>query len=702
MLLYNQRKEFIGVDNESLNELGFLNIAELQNEAHDFADLFVKKPGFIHNFKNFSWIDFILHSESADDPKAVIHAKGKNFACNLHVTPFSFLSEESGFAIALKNLRLLKGAEDEQASKDLQAAGGIQASAAAEPTGISSVTEKRAPETDISFDDVKSPAPEVQTPQSPTPEPELPNFDESYTQELSEPEPLDIPEAQEIDLGFTAQDENEFGAPVDIDYNAPLTLDDDVMKDIEEPSFEEEAPAPFDESQETQAQEAPMLGDYVSSNDSEYLSDLIRSGEYVYDPKIAADELGLPVDLIEEFIGDFIDQAREFHDDLFASVKAGDFDNVQNLSHKLKGVAANLRVEDAFDTLAVINSSKDIDEILPNLNYFYTIIAKLAGEEVPQAAFTNTPTQETVSTPSLQEETDDLNIEIKQPEDGPLLIDEETLPSSDDETYDNLLASSEEKTSTSEPSIALEEEEDDIYGDLLASPQEVSTPEPEPSIVNEEQDDDIYGDLLASSEEESYVPETEVETSLPTEEDDDIYGDLLSTEDTISEHDDSFEIPVDTSFDEAPFIEPESNTEEDLYMPTDDIPVVDEVQDEAPFDTSDDLLSHEEVTPPVKEVATLNFDAQRTADELGIPLDIVNEFVQDFKEQVHSHQNDFDEAITREDISKINQTATLLKGMSDNLRLNEISEVLKELQQANNINDTTQALATLHAYVDQI
>ena len=43
MLLYNQRKEFIGIDEDDLSSLDFQNIAELQNESHDFADLFVKK-----------------------------------------------------------------------------------------------------------------------------------------------------------------------------------------------------------------------------------------------------------------------------------------------------------------------------------------------------------------------------------------------------------------------------------------------------------------------------------------------------------------------------------------------------------------------------------------------------------------------------------------------------------------------------------
>jgi len=102
------------------------------------------------------------------------------------------------------------------------------------------------------------------------------------------------------------------------------------------------------------------------------------------------------------------------------------------------------------------------------------------------------------------------------------------------------------------------------------------------------------------------------------------------------------------------------------------------------------------------EVPAINFDPQSSANQLGIPVDIVKEFVQDFKQQVSSHQVDFDNALAGQNIQEVNATATLLKGMSDNLRLNEISEVLKELQSETNINNTADAIAKVQAYADQL
>ena len=650
MLLYNQRKEFVGIDEDDLKGLGFQNISELQNESHDFADLFVKKPGYIHNFKNFSWIDFILHSET-DESKAIIHAKGRNFSCALHIAPFHFTSEESGFAVSIRSLRPLKGSEDLEASQDLEASGGVQAT----PAPISRQVEE-SPQLDISLEDLQIPdsADELEASFDSPPEPEvsLPSFDDSYAQELSEPEPLDIPDASEMyqDLGAT---ENEFGAPLDIDFNESLTLDEDIsIDDTPEPSYEEEPEFNIEEELAPAKEETPMLGDYVSSaDDGEHLSDLVKSGTYVYEPQIAADELGLPVDLIEEFIGDFIDQAHEFHDDLYASIETADFDNVQILSHKLKGVAANLRVEDAFDVLSVVNHSKDPEQVLPNLNHFYKIIAKLEGKELPQESVAPAVVAETAAEPDLSDI--DMSVDIKQPEDGPMLIDEDVTPLSNN---------------------------DDMYDDLLVSPDELSEPsyaqpQPEVNLVAENDDDDIYGDLLGGSDDfnaSESVSHSEPETNS-TEDHDDIYGDLLGGSDDFSAPEEFAEVP-NTSIEN-----------DDLY---------------------DDMLSPENEVPVQEslsvEVAPLNLDENRTANELGIPVDIVKEFIQDFKEQVKTHRVDFDKAITSQNIKEVNNTATLLKGMSDNLRLTEISEVLKQLQQENNINNTAQALATLQAYADQL
>ncbi|MDP1784189.1 MAG: Hpt domain-containing protein, partial [Sulfuricurvum sp.] len=62
MLLYNYKQEFIGIDDEELHLLNYSSLEELLSVCSDVADLFANEPGYIHNFKNFGWINFLLHA----------------------------------------------------------------------------------------------------------------------------------------------------------------------------------------------------------------------------------------------------------------------------------------------------------------------------------------------------------------------------------------------------------------------------------------------------------------------------------------------------------------------------------------------------------------------------------------------------------------------------------------------------------------
>jgi len=78
-----------------------------------------------------------------------------------------------------------------------------------------------------------------------------------------------------------------------------------------------------------------------------------------YNPQTAADELNLPVVLIEEFVDDFIEQARHDIDHLLTSYYQKDMDNIHELGHKLKGAASNLRINELADILEEIQFATD-------------------------------------------------------------------------------------------------------------------------------------------------------------------------------------------------------------------------------------------------------------------------------------------------------------------------------------------------------
>ena len=368
MLIYNSTKEFIGIDEHDLKIFGFSNLSQLRSEAADFADLFVRTPGYVHNFKHVHWIDFVSYAESAEESKVIISIKSKSYTASLSITK-AYLTDNpnsEAYFIALNGLRPLSSKENE-----------IVASGARDkPIPVSAI-------------------------------------DEEQYKEM-------IPDEPVVEDAFDFPEEN-------VENNEPITFAEEAYEIPDTPldidiDFEEEithAPVEFpDEESESLKQEpvTPVVTPQAVQRDYE-TEDRVEDEDdgYVFDPKVASDELGLPIDLIEEFIEDFTGQAKEFQAEMYSALDENDLDSVSRLSHKLKGVAANLRIENALSAITAVNISKDPDIIKTNLDLFYRIMRKLGGEgvstaEKPVSVSTAAPTVEEVKIP---DEEDDFVLDFK-------------------------------------------------------------------------------------------------------------------------------------------------------------------------------------------------------------------------------------------------------------------------------------------------
>ena len=85
----------------------------------------------------------------------------------------------------------------------------------------------------------------------------------------------------------------------------------------------------------------------------------------------AAEDLSLPVDLIEEFVGDFIVQANEEKQTFIDACRRGDMDTIQKTGHKLKGVASNLRIVPLANTLEEVQFCEDKSRFEPLLKKYW-------------------------------------------------------------------------------------------------------------------------------------------------------------------------------------------------------------------------------------------------------------------------------------------------------------------------------------------
>ncbi len=77
----------------------------------------------------------------------------------------------------------------------------------------------------------------------------------------------------------------------------------------------------------------------------------------------AANDLSLPVELIEEFVHDFIEQAHIETEKMLQAYEKGDLDTIQKIGHLLKGTSSNLRINALSDTLYKIQFCEDSSKL---------------------------------------------------------------------------------------------------------------------------------------------------------------------------------------------------------------------------------------------------------------------------------------------------------------------------------------------------
>lgn len=637
MLIYNYKQEFIGIDEKDLRSLGFQNLAELKRECSDFADLFVKKPSYIHNFKNFNWIYYILHSDIGE-AKVIIRTSKKNFTATLELETI-FLNDapdQPAYAITLTKLRALDTKENKDIEKDI----------------------------------LETPVPKIVIPQKKVEE-VLPDFEDEQSIELSEPDIFETPAQQKV-----------IEDPYDFDFNAPLDIEDVYEPADEEESFKIDEDFGFDQTEtpidiyeenkietsieepvEKKPAEKPMLGDYTASpSNNQYIKNLQVSRDYVYDPSVASSELGLPIDLIEEFIGDFIQQSYDFKDDLYTNVLNDDLEAVKLLSHKLKGVAANLRIEDAFEVLSVINSSDNMDEIKANLNHFYTIIAKLDGKDI-----TPSIVQDDVETSHVNEVEESMK-EI--PKEDFYALD---LKNDLEDTQEHVLEESSEeddlyhigiKYDDNEP-ITLENHNFDENNDF--DDKEIHKDDDKVSLEEYAFDDDYL-----NKESDELISLDEVALLENSDKDDFFIND-----------DESIENTDNVAEDKTPEIEEEISFLEDDYL--------DEKSDET-----------EEEKKAVLQEDKIDYDKDVIMHELGLKHNIVNQLLSDFKEQSIDMVSNLEKAIEHDDFRELKNLVISIKGTSDNLRLHKVSRILEELLSVDNADSANKLLASFKNYINQI
>jgi HPt (histidine-containing phosphotransfer) domain-containing protein len=134
----------------------------------------------------------------------------------------------------------------------------------------------------------------------------------------------------------------------------------------------DEAPGPQPTETETETATATTETTETAVESVTLVLEEPGTGETVaFDPNEAADALGLPESLIVEFVNDFIVQAEEEKRNFIDAFAAGDVKKVNETAHKLKGVAANLRIEEMRELMEQAQHSGSLEEAEKPLKAFY-------------------------------------------------------------------------------------------------------------------------------------------------------------------------------------------------------------------------------------------------------------------------------------------------------------------------------------------
>ena len=126
----------------------------------------------------------------------------------------------------------------------------------------------------------------------------------------------------------------------------------------------EESPLPVPETDTTYEEEPLLVPETESITvDTESFGtislDDVQSIHFDFQLEEASKDLALPVELIEEFVLDFIDQAHDETKKMLEAYEKGDLETIQQIGHLLKGASSNLRIKALSDTLYEIQFCQD-------------------------------------------------------------------------------------------------------------------------------------------------------------------------------------------------------------------------------------------------------------------------------------------------------------------------------------------------------
>lgn len=364
MILYDKSGVFLGMGSQELYFLGYEDMEEFKNYHNDFADLFINKPGFIFKFKNFSWIDYALHSGTPNKKVLIRTKSGKEVETLLGINEIFLNKEINGsplfFCIELTNNFINNNVTNftkQEAPQETQEA--ITA-----PAQNKEIVIEDAPMImqSVVFQDDTSP------------------YESDYIQPSTNAENLleetTTPPPIKNDITYLKQDNSPdfklkfdndiFEAPVEqpstLTHNDYSSIDEIKIDDLNFALQDESYP---EDKQEDLRQDTNLFVDSIKQSPPK---------DECFDLLASAEELGLDLVMLAQIIGEYIDEIDEKLSSIEQYIHEDKREMAKDEIAKLNSVAQNLRIvslEQAFEYLQKslsFDTKEEIEHTLINVN----------------------------------------------------------------------------------------------------------------------------------------------------------------------------------------------------------------------------------------------------------------------------------------------------------------------------------------------
>lgn len=370
MILYTKSGMFLGMGNQELYLLGYEDMEEFRNYHNDVADLFINKAGFIFKFKNFSWIDYTLHSGTPNRRVLLKTKGGREIEASLQIHEI-FLDQDLGGAKSCFGVEFISGPLKSESFTPTIAKSVEPIPSYVAPTPAPSFVLEDAPSftEPVSFFEEKIPEEPVTFSTQEESFESTPSSFSFNTNFVNTPEPTDF----KLKFDTTILDEPLSLKTEGTTPEAPK--DYRSIDQIEATDFTFDAPLESypEDNQQDLLRDTTLFVDELKTPSSE-----LSHEPMAFDFSLSADYLGLDISTLAELIEEYIVELDEQMKHIARAITLDDKETALEEITKLKSVARHLHITALYEHFAHLEKSLAYDsdeEILHTLLLVQNAIA---------------------------------------------------------------------------------------------------------------------------------------------------------------------------------------------------------------------------------------------------------------------------------------------------------------------------------------